>query len=278
MLRASAEHLRPTSLELGGKVSTEAIPPLCDSRADLSEILWLQSPVVVFDDAREIMPALLDWVMLGIFCTTGQICSATSRLIVQDTLHDELLTQLKLGAADLVVGDPMAPTTQMGPLVSLPQMKKVVAAVDQARAEGATVLAPPVNVATELEGGYYVPPTIIADVKLDSDAWVEEIFGPVLCVAKFSTEEEAVALANATDYGLAAAVFSTDTNRCASVASKLEAGVVWQNCSQVSLATHPLGTIYDVSGAWWCDVAGAVRFDAIRRTAGQEERLRPRDG
>jgi acyl-CoA reductase-like NAD-dependent aldehyde dehydrogenase len=78
MLRASANHLRPTSLELGGK-----------------------SPVVVFDDAREIMPALLDWVMLGIFCTTGQICSATSRLIVQDTLHDELLAQLKLAAAEL---------------------------------------------------------------------------------------------------------------------------------------------------------------------------------
>lgn len=218
MLRASANHLRPTSLELGGK-----------------------SPVVVFDDAKEIMPALLDWIMIGIFCTTGQICSATSRLIVQDTLHDELLAQLKLAAADLVVGDPMSATTQMGPLVSLPQMEKVMEAVDQARTEGATVLSPPVTVPTELEDGYYVPPMIISDLKLDSDAWVEEIFGPVLCVAKFSTEEEAVALANATDYGLAAAVFSTDKNRCASVASKLEAGVVWQNCSQVLFDSTPFG-------------------------------------
>ena len=101
--------------------------------------------------------------------------------------------------------------------------------------------AQPLSLGEELEGGYYVPPTILADVALDSDAWLEEIFGPVLSVAKFSTEDEAVALANATDYGLAAAVFSTDTSRCASVADKLEAGVVWQNCSQVLFTTTPFG-------------------------------------
>ena len=76
---------------------------------------------------------------------------------------------------------------------------------------------------------------------LESDAWIDEIFGPVLCVAKFRTEEEAVELANASDYGLAAAVFSSDSKRCASVASKLEAGVVWQNCSQVLFKSTPFG-------------------------------------
>jgi len=220
MLTASAQHLRPTSLELGGK-----------------------SPVVVFDDARDIMPALLDWLMLGIFFTSGQVCSATSRLIVQDTLHDELVAQLKAAAAELVVGDPLAEGTQMGPLVSAAQMEKVKSAVELAEAQGATVHrgAQPLSLGEDLEGGYYVPPTILADVALDSDAWLEEIFGPVLSVAKFSTEDEAVALANATDYGLAAAVFSTDTARCASVADKLEAGVVWQNCSQVLFTTTPFG-------------------------------------
>ena len=160
---------------------------------------------------------------------------------MQGTLHDELVAQLKLAAEALVVGDPLAPGTQMGPLVSLVQMEKVQKAVADAVAGGATVLAPPLEVTAGLEGGYYVPPTIIADVALDSAAWVEEIFGPVLCVAKFSTEEEAVALANATDYGLAAAVFSTNTARSSRVANRLEAGVVWQNCSQVLFSDTPFG-------------------------------------
>ena len=92
-----------------------------------------------------------------------------------------------------------------------------------------------------LGGGFYVPPTVLTDVPLDSDAWVEEIFGPVLCVSKFTTEDEAVAMANATDFGLAAAVFSSDAQRCSSVASRLQAGVVWQNCSQVLFNTTPFG-------------------------------------
>jgi betaine-aldehyde dehydrogenase len=222
MLTASAPHLRPTSLELGGK-----------------------SPAVVFDDAREIMPALVDWLMVGIFCTTGQICSATSRLVVEASLHDELVAQLTQAAARLRVGDPLAPDTQMGPLVSRAQQRSVEAAVDKAAAQGATVTSPPTALAHlrggALGGGFYVPPTVLTDVPLDSDAWVEEIFGPVLCVSKFTTEDEAVAMANATDFGLAAAVFSSDAQRCASVASRLQAGVVWQNCSQVLFNTTPFG-------------------------------------
>ena len=222
MLTASVPHLRPTSLELGGK-----------------------SPAVVFDDARDIMPALIDWLMVGIFCTSGQICSATSRLIVEASLHDELVDRLVQAAANLRVGDPLAPNTQMGPLVSLAQKQNVEAALDRAADQGATVISPPASLAClkdgALDGGYYVPPTILTNVPLDSDAWVEEIFGPVLCVSSFTTEQEAVELANTTDYGLAAAVFSSDVQRCASVASQLEAGVVWQNCSQVLFNTTPFG-------------------------------------
>ena len=218
MLTSSVQHLRPTSLELGGK-----------------------SAAIVFDDSREMMGQLLDWLMVGIFCTTGQICSATSRVIVEESLHDELVAELSAAARALRVGDPLAADTQMGPLVSAQQKANVESALEKAVKQGATKISPLLSVGDELKDGYYVPPTILTNVPLDSDAWLNEIFGPVLCVSKFTTEEEALEMANATDYGLAAAVFSRNADRCASVASRLEAGVVWQNCSQVLFNSTPFG-------------------------------------
>jgi betaine-aldehyde dehydrogenase len=118
----------------------------------------------------------------------------------------------------------------MGPLVSEVQYHKVLSILEKAKADGCTVEScspsgcPP--------GGYYIPPTMLTNVSTDSNAWIEEIFGPVLAVRSFTTEEEAISLANATTYGLANAVFSADTVRLGRVASKLKSGLVWRNCSQ----------------------------------------------
>jgi len=218
MLEASARRLRPTSLELGGK-----------------------SAFVVFEDAQEYLDAVVDWVMVGIFSCTGQVCSATSRLIVHRDIEPLLVERLVAAAAKIRVGDPLADGTQMGPVVSEGQQRKVLDMLGRARADGCTAHAPELALPGRLSGGFFVPPTILTDVPLESQAWREEFFGPVLCVRSFSTEEEAVALANDTPYGLANGVYSADAARCRRVAAQLRSGIVWENCSNVLFPSTPFG-------------------------------------
>jgi len=218
MLQASAPRLRPTSLELGGK-----------------------SAFVVFEDAEEYLDAVVDWVMVGIFSCTGQVCSATSRLIVHHSLEQKLVDRLVKAAAEIRVGDPLAEGTQMGPLVSQGQHQKVLGMLQQAQAQGCTVSAPSLELPDSLQGGYYVAPTVLSSVPEEASAWRDEIFGPVLAVRTFRTEEEAVAMANNTPYGLGNAVYSKDAARCQRVASRLRSGVVWENCSNVLFQTTPFG-------------------------------------
>jgi betaine-aldehyde dehydrogenase len=218
MLEASASKLRPTSLELGGK-----------------------SALIVFDDMEAHLDAVVDWVMVGIFSCTGQVCSATSRLLVQEDVAPRLLEKLHTAMDKICVGDPLADGTQMGPAVSAEQQSKILAAVDSARAEGYSVHSSPVSLDSSLSGGFYVPPTIITDMPEDSSVWREEIFGPVLSVKTFKTEDEALTLANDTVYGLSNAVFSADPSRCSRVSTKLESGVVWENCSQALWPATPFG-------------------------------------
>jgi len=218
MLEASVAQLRPTALELGGK-----------------------SAFVVFDDAEEYLDAVVDWVMVGIFSCTGQVCSATSRLIVHKDLEAKLTDRLAEAAAKIRVGAPLAKGTQMGPLVSETQHQKVLGFIRTAESEGCKVRAPALDIPEELQGGYYVAPTLLTGVHTSSVAWREEFFGPVLAVTAFATEEEAIALANDTPYGLANAVYSKDPARLARVASRLKSGVVWENCSNVLFQTTPFG-------------------------------------
>eukprot|EP00418_Pyrodinium_bahamense_P046111 CAMPEP_0179200840 /NCGR_PEP_ID=MMETSP0796-20121207/99954_1 /TAXON_ID=73915 /ORGANISM="Pyrodinium bahamense, Strain pbaha01" /LENGTH=499 /DNA_ID=CAMNT_0020905397 /DNA_START=45 /DNA_END=1542 /DNA_ORIENTATION=- len=206
MLEASARRLRPTALELGGK-----------------------SAFIVFEDAGEYLDAVVDWVMVGIFSCTGQVCSATSRLIVHRDLEQPLVERLVAAAAGIRVGDPLAEGTQMGPLASEAQRRRVLDVLSEAAAS------------EHLSSGFYVPPTILTGVGTGSRAWREEIFGPVLCVRSFATEEEAVALANDTPYGLANSLYSSDPSRRARVASQLRSGVVWENCSQALFPSTPFG-------------------------------------
>ncbi|RZF23687.1 aldehyde dehydrogenase family protein [Paraburkholderia sp. UYCP14C] len=215
IMAAAARDIKRVSLELGGK-----------------------SPFVVFEDAD--IEQAVEWIMFGIFWNQGQVCSATSRVLVQKGIYDKLLARLIEETNRIKVGNGLDDGVLLGPLVSKRQHEQVVAAIEAAKAAGATVAAG----GTRPEGfdkGYYLRPTILTNVPLDSDAWVEEIFGPVVCVRPFETEEEAVALANDSRFGLAAAVMSKNDARAERVAAAFRAGIVWINCSQPTFTEAPWG-------------------------------------
>lgn len=213
---AAVKDVKSISLELGGK-----------------------SPVVVFDDAD--LEQVVEWVMVGIFFNQGQVCSATSRLIAQSGIAGPLVERLSEEAKKIVIGDGMSESVQLGPLVSRPQYEKVMGYIDSGKREASLVSggARPAG----LNAGYFVEPTIFTGVPPEARIWKEEIFGPVLSVTAFKTEEEAVALANTTEFGLAAAVMTRDLERAERIADRFEAGVVWINCSQPTFLEAPWGGI-----------------------------------
>lgn len=179
--------------------------------------------------------------MFGCFWTNGQICSATSRLLVHSSVSERFLQRLKEETEKLVIGDPFAKETKVGPLVSEGQYKKVIGFLDRAKAAGVPLLCGGGRPDTVSELGYYVAPTVFTDVPRDSEVWTKEIFGPVLCVRTFDTEAEAVAAANDSEFGLAAAVFTTDAAKMERVTRALRVGIVWNNCSQPCFSQCPWG-------------------------------------
>lgn len=215
IMTAAARDIKKVSLELGGK-----------------------SPFLIFDDSD--VEKAVEWILFGIFWNQGQVCSATSRVLVQDGLYDRLIERLVVEAGRITIGHGLAEGTLLGPLVSRSQFDKVLAMIDRARAQGAVVAAGG-GPAAGFETGYFIQPTVLVDVPLDSEAWREEIFGPVVCVRRFSDEAEAVRLANDSRFGLAAAVMSADTDRADRVAAALRAGIVWINCSQPTFTEAPWG-------------------------------------
>jgi betaine-aldehyde dehydrogenase len=215
IMQAAAQDIKNVSLELGGK-----------------------SAFIVFDDSD--IEAAVEWVLFGIFWNQGQVCSATSRLLVQDCLHDRLIERLVEEARRIRIGNGLEAGTLLGPLVSGAQHAQVLAAIDQARAEGARLVCGGGRPA-HLAQGWFVEPTVFIDTPLHSALWREEVFGPVLAVRRFADEAEALALANDSRFGLAAAVMSADPARCQRVARGLRAGVVWLNCSQPTFPQAPWG-------------------------------------
>lgn len=217
MLQASANQLRPTSLELGGK-----------------------SAFLIFDDAEEYLDAVVDWVQVGIFSNTGQVCSATSRVLVHKDIEDKFLDRLLRATQNIIVGNPFG-GSHIGPLISKAQQTKVLEYIQRAEADGCSLHRAALDIPADLRDGYYVAPTVLRNVPLNSKVWCEEIFGPVLAVTSFETEEEAVRVANDTVYGLANAVYSKDPSRCSRVAAQLKSGIVWENCSNVVFESTPFG-------------------------------------
>ena len=215
IMAAGAKDIKRISLELGGK-----------------------SPFVVFADSD--IEKAVEWIMFGIFWNQGQVCSATSRVLVERPLYEPLLARLIEEAQKITIGNGLTPGTLLGPLVNQGQYEDVLRHIARAVEQGATVATGGKRPAGH-ETGFYLEPTILTDVALDSDAWVEEIFGPVVCIRPFDTEAEAISLSNDSRFGLAAAVMSADDARCERVARAFRAGIVWINCSQPTFTEAPWG-------------------------------------
>ncbi|MCY1127333.1 betaine-aldehyde dehydrogenase [Frigidibacter sp. RF13] len=210
----AAEGIRHVTMELGGK-----------------------SPLIVFDDAD--VENAVGGAMLGNFYSSGQVCSNGTRVFVQKGIKDRFLKRLKERTEAIRLGDPRDPETQMGPLVSAAQLEKVLGYVAAGQAEGARLLtgghrAGPGN-------GAFVAPTVFADVTDGMTIAREEIFGPVMAVLDFETEEEVIARANATEFGLAAGVFTADLARGHRVVAELQAGSCWINAYNLTPVEGPFG-------------------------------------
>ncbi|KAM0939006.1 putative betaine-aldehyde dehydrogenase [Dioscorea sansibarensis] len=215
VMTAAAQVIKPVSLELGGK-----------------------SPIIVFEDVD--IEKAVEWALFGCFWTNGQICSATSRLLVHEDIADQFIEKLVTWAKSIKVSDPLEEGCRLGPVVSAGQYEKVNKFISTAKSEGATILCGGGRPG-HLGKGFFIEPTIIADVNTSMQVWREEIFGPVLCVKTFKTEDEAIEIANDTHYGLAGAVLSKDTGRCQRITEALQAGIVWINCSQPCFSQAPWG-------------------------------------
>lgn len=205
IIKASAGNVKRLQLELGGK-----------------------SPDIVFADAD--LDKAVPGVAMGVFANSGQICFAGTRVFVQRSIQDEFVERLRAFSQTLKVGDPLAPDTQLGPLISNKQLGSVLGYVDAGAREGARLVAGGRRLGGELSGGYFLEPTVFADVSNGMRIAREEIFGPVASVIPFDTAEDALALANATEYGLASGVWTSNVDTALKLAHGIEAGTVWINC------------------------------------------------
>jgi len=207
VMQRAAETVKGVSLELGGKSS---LLVLADADIDLA----------------------VEMACGGAFFNAGQMCSATSRVLVAEELEDEFLSRLLKRAQAIRVADPFDADVEMGALVNQAQYQRVLGHIDRGLCAGARLLCGG-NRPADLPRGYFLQPTVFTDVPLDSALWCEEIFGPVLCVRSFSSEAEAIALANDTPFGLVASVVTSDAAAADRVANALQAGMVWINAPQV---------------------------------------------
>ena len=217
-----APRLLKTSLELGGK-----------------------NPALVFDDAD------LDKTIPGLaragFTNQGQVCLCSSRFLIHEAVYDEVVERLVAAVKAMKLGDPNDPDTDQGAVISSAHQAKVMGFIDQARAEGGRILCggQAIEPVGRCRDGYFILPTLIADLPTESRLHFDEIFGPVVTLQRFSTEEEAIALANSVDYGLAATVWTEHLPRAHRVAASLQSGIIWINNWLVRDLRTPFGGMKD---------------------------------
>lgn len=213
--KQGADTLKRMHLELGGK-----------------------NPVIVFDDAD--LERALDAVIFMIYSINGERCTSSSRLLVQDTIKEEFEARLVERVNNIKVGHPLDPATEIGPLVTEEHYNKVVSYFDIAKEDGADIAAGGEAVGNE---GYFVRPTLFTGANNKMRIAQEEIFGPVLTSIPFTTEEEALAMANDTQYGLTAYLWTNDLTRALRLTDKLEAGMIWVNSENVRHLPTPFGGV-----------------------------------
>ena len=212
--RAAADNLTPLSFELGGK-----------------------SPTIVMDDADLGLAATI---AAEQYDNAGQVCLAGTRLLVHESVAQEFAARLSEKVREIQQGDPRDEATDLGPQIHPVHLERIEGYVERARTEGATVVFGGERV-EPVAGGFYFAPTLITDATLGSEILTQEVFGPVLTMQTFSDEEEAIALANNTDYGLAATLVCGDRPRAERIAARLVAGTVWVNCFFVRDLRAPFG-------------------------------------
>ncbi len=246
--KAAADNLTRVTLELGGK-----------------------SAQVVFQDAD--LDAAANGVIAGVFAATGQTCMAGSRVVVHESVKDALVERIVARARTIKIGNPLDPATEMGPMATDKQYDIVLLHFADAAAEGATIACGGKPVA-EL-GGWFVEPTVLTDTTPQMRAVREEIFGPVVAVTTFTDEDQAVALANGTEFGLAGSVWTKDVHRAHRIAARIRAGSVWINAYRVVAPHVPFGGFgqsgigrengsdaikeYTETKAVWVELTGATR-------------------
>ena len=219
---AAVGNLKKVGLELGGK-----------------------SPNIVFADAD--LEGAVEWAMIGVFFNQGEVCSAGSRLLVEESLKDRFVARLAERANAMTIGDGMG-DPDMGAIVSQAQLDKVLGHIERARAQGARLVCGGERYTDgECAKGFFVRPTVFDDCRPDMDIVREEVFGPVVAVQTFQTEAQAIAMANDTPYGLAGGVFTRDGARALRVIKEIRAGVTWINCYNPTFNEAPWGG-YKMSG------------------------------
>jgi aminomuconate-semialdehyde/2-hydroxymuconate-6-semialdehyde dehydrogenase len=217
---AAAKQLKKVSLELGGK-----------------------NPTIIFEDAD--IDAASDGALAAAFSNQGQICLCGSRLLIQESIYERFKIALLRKVANIKMGDPLEEDTQHGAMVSKAHMEKVLGYIDLAVKEGGKVLTGGQRhiVNGRCKDGYFIEPTIIEGLPSNCRTNQEEIFGPVVTLIPFKSEEEALAIANNTEYGLAASVWTKDDTRAKRIAAKVESGIVWLNCWNVRDLNTPFGGV-----------------------------------
>ena len=213
MEAAAQTNLKRVTLELGGK-----------------------SPNIVFADAD--LDEAVEGAHFGLFFNQGQCCCAGSRVFVEEKIYDEFVEKSAARAKKRTVGDPFDPETEQGPQVDQAQFEKVMGYIETGRSEGASLVCGGDRVG---DHGYFIEPTVFADVRDDMTIAREEIFGPVMSIIPFKDIEEVIGRANRTPYGLAAAVWTRDIGKAHAIANNVRAGTVWVNCYNVVDTRAPFG-------------------------------------
>lgn len=233
IIKASAGNMKRLQLELGGK-----------------------SPDIVFADAD--LDRAVPGVAMGVYSNSGQICFAGTRVFVQRKIHEEFLARISAYGKTLKVGDPLAPDTVLGPLITQRQLERVLGYVQKGQEEGATLISGGQRLGGALAHGYYLEPTVFGNVTNTMAVAQEEIFGPVASVIPFDTVDEALELANQTPYGLASGVWSSNVHTVMKMVHGIQAGTVWINCYGIVDSAVGFGG-YKESGYGW--KGGAAQID-----------------